>query len=665
MSKDSPRKAIELPDDSYKLLFWRVSEGSSVQVGETVAFAIPKNVAVKTTNGAVTAGTATTTKLKRATKRQKPGASVAKVSSAVQKSEAEEDAPGKKQKEAAAPVSKPEADGRIPVVATTAGLVKYDVSASSGNRIGYIEVCTHPTFVEGMCVVCGMSQADVEPADKPSGVSQVTVAGQTVSVSKEEGEQMARMDAERLVKAKKLALVLDLDHTLVHATHDVRAKPVWEARDDVRTLVLPLVDNAGTPQTNKDGEVIWMQHFVKLRPHVKEFLADANKEYEVGVYTAGTRLYAEQICILLARDMVGAKLDEPELALLRHRVDRMEKELAKAESLLNEVPGGKEESEPSAGKKRKRVGFGAPSENEKSDGATKEELDKLKNELREAEALESEAIKVRNDMFGSRLVSRTDVGDLGHDVKSLKRIFPCGGTMAVVMDDREDVWANATDVVSSRKGEPPENLLLVRPYHWKSFLGFADVNNASGADLSGRSDDENGDTKEADVQLVWSGRLLHRIHERYYSAMESGMARRTIPDLVKQMRAETLDGASLVLSGLVPLHRQDKDDVTKPRPSVVRYAESLGATLLPAVNPTVTHVVAAGDGTDKIRDARRTPGCFVVKASWLMESYWSLTRAEEREHLLGAPPKAASGTDSEEDSEDDELAAELESEMMG
>ena len=42
-----------------------------------------------------------------------------------------------------------------------------------------------------------------------------------------------------------------------------------------------------------------------------------------------------------------------------------------------------------------------------------------------------------------------------------------------------------------------------------------------------------------------------------------------------------------------------------------------------------------------------------------------LSWAEERDHLLGAPPIKASGTDSEEDSEDDDLAAELESEMMG
>lgn len=39
-------------------------------------------------------------------------------------------------------------------------------------------------------------------------------------------------------------------------------------------------------------------------------------------------------------------------------------------------------------------------------------------------------------------------------VKSLERIFPCGLDMALIVDDRDDVW----------RGEQSKNLLLVRPY---------------------------------------------------------------------------------------------------------------------------------------------------------------------------------------------------------
>lgn len=69
-------------------------------------------------------------------------------------------------------------------------------------------------------------------------------------------------------------------------------------------------------------------------------------------------------------------------------------------------------------------------------------------------------------MFADRIVSRSDVGDLGRDVKSLKRVFPDGGMMSVILDDREDVWANAKDndavLTGARRGEPPSNLLFIR-----------------------------------------------------------------------------------------------------------------------------------------------------------------------------------------------------------
>ena len=48
-------------------------------------------------------------------------------------------------------------------------------------------------------------------------------------------------------------------------------------------------------------------------------------------------------------------------------------------------------------------------------------------------------------------------------------------------------------------------------------------------------------------------------------------------------------------------------------------------------------MVAARDGTDKIRLARRVPGCNVVKPSWLMECVWTMTRRDVTPHLLGTP----------------------------
>jgi RNA polymerase II subunit A C-terminal domain phosphatase len=267
--------------------------------------------------------------------------------------------------------------------------------------------------------------------------------------------------------------------------------------------------------------------------------------------------------------------------------------------------------------------------------------------------------------------------------------------MAAVVDDREDVWANAQDEVTSsnrrrRPGEPPDNLLLVRPYHWDTFVGFADVNNASGVDLSSTaaadakpSSSPKRGSSESDQQLLWTSDVLMRLHERYYQHNESSheSTRPSVPEILASMRREVLRGCNVVLSGLIPIHKQNSTaESDRPRPPIVRYVEDLGGRILSTVTNDATHVVAAKDGTDKIIAARKVPGCVVVKTAWIMECVWSLTRRDELPHVLGSAPRpvAANGSQarplaeskrenssaSSDDDEDDEFAAELENDFL-
>mmetsp|Transcript_4440 Transcript_4440/g.6484 ORF Transcript_4440/g.6484 Transcript_4440/m.6484 type:complete len:544 (-) Transcript_4440:1688-3319(-) len=386
-------------------------------------------------------------------------------------------------------------------------------------------------------------------------------------------------------------------------------------------------------------------------------------------------------------------------------------------------------------------------EEEKEEDDPTEELNRIRIQYKEAMDLEQKAMVLRKKIFSSRILSRTDVGDLGREVKSLKRMFPCGGIMAAIVDDREDVWANAENNSTGRPGEPPENLLLVKPYHWKEFSGCRDVNNAAGMDLSasssaslengskkknhgeGEANDSNNNNEEKDEQqLLWTMDILKRIHERYYSDNLTDDERQTlsVPQILKEMRREVFGGCSssgggrkikILLSGLVPLYKQKsfgEGDQKKPRPSVVRYAEDLGATIVSEATPDLTYVVAARDGTEKVLRARRmAPHCFVVRPSWLMECYWSITKRDVVPHIIGPMPKQRpppplllqqpergniqmnqerksilltgtdssdeeidvgaapdkesillDGTDSSDDEDDDDFAAELENEIM-
>ena len=108
-----------------------------------------------------------------------------------------------------------------------------------------------------------------------------------------------------------------------------------------------------------------------------------------------------------------------------------------------------------------------------------------------------------------------------------------------------------------------------------TFVGFADINNSAGADLSGSRPNDSDPNNESDSQLLWTKEDLQNLHSRYYQQSADGK-RRTVPDTLKGMRREVLKGSTLVLSGLVPLHKQSTG-VNAARPPIVRYAQSLGA----------------------------------------------------------------------------------------
>lgn len=64
--------------------------------------------------------------------------------------------------------------------------------------------------------------------------------------------------------------------------------------------------------------------------------------------------------------------------------------------------------------------------------------------------------------FSHRILSRDDCLSLTSKTDNLKALFPCGDSMVCIIDDREDVWNMAT------------NLIQVKPYHFFQHTG--DIN---------------------------------------------------------------------------------------------------------------------------------------------------------------------------------------------
>ena len=491
--------------------------------------------------------------------------------------------------------------------------------------IATVGPCSHPTIIDSLCVVCGLhvnpnndskntttdqtsekiipssygysnslNSSSMRRKMKQSKTEKFTVSGGiTVQVTKSEAQSIGLADQNRLRSLRKLSLVLDLDHTLVHATSDKRGSLESQSREDVRTILLPievLREGGLGGVSRKNGQqsflhTMQMKHYIKLRPNLKAFFLGVQDLYEIGIYTAGTRGYAQQIAHTIARYLAGQSLDDEDIIRTREELKKAEADLQnskkghiydvdtsiiktkkaklektikkdivpilkkaihhkedtkniqlrknengskmevieednrtkqkqnrmennikkeciesckkknmaskhqlsssgstlKAENETNDlkskgnlvnkgsslkekeddiINGAKkinasdtnhktdvinessDRNDKIPKRKKRSVAFADPSQlkiHEHSTPFSNVNLDKdpqfqhyiqdLRNRLKDAETMESRVLEIRNRIFGNRIISRTDVGDLGRDVKSLKRVFPCGGSM--------------------------------------------------------------------------------------------------------------------------------------------------------------------------------------------------------------------------------------------
>lgn len=87
--------------------------------------------------------------------------------------------------------------------------------------------------------------------------------------------------------------------------------------------------------------------------------------------------------------------------------------------------------------------------------------------------------------FSHRILSRDECFNATSKTDNLKALFPCGDSMVCIIDDREDVWNMAA------------NLIQVKPYHFFQHTG--DINAPPGLDkheLDGKGLDFNGELEQ-------------------------------------------------------------------------------------------------------------------------------------------------------------------------
>lgn len=425
-----------------------------------------------------------------------------------------------------------------------------------------ITVCRHTTILMDLCCECGadLQTIDVAKSDKASVPMIHSVP--ELKVSEELAKKLGRADTDRMLKDRKLALLVDLDQTLIHTTND----NVPNNLKDVYHFQLYGPNSA------------W--YHTRLRPGTLTFLKNIGQLYELHICTFGARNYAHAIC---------GFLDE------------------------------------------------------------------------------------NGQLFSHRILSRDECLNATSKKDNLKALFPddCGDSMVCIIDDREDVWNHAT------------NLIQVKPYHFFQHTG--DINappNLAKRELDGEgvdfnkvlklhkvikikekskvseemevSDDDKTEKMEEDQEevvheeevekpkeietapadednlveiqdpddyLLYLETILMRIHERYYKQYDES---KEIPDLkllIPKFKSEVFADISIVFSGLVP----NNVKIEYSRPYLI--ATNLGAKVTNSITDETTHLVAASTGTQKVFQAQKNKKIHIVTPEWL----W--TCSERWEHV--------------------------------
>lgn len=143
--------------------------------------------------------------------------------------------------------------------------------------------CSHPTVINDLCAECG---ADLQKDEKSNTQATIPMIHSipTLKVSQEQAQIIGRADTARLLKDRKLVLLVDLDQTLIHTTHD-------NIPNNLKGVHHFQLFGSGNP---------W--YHTRLRPGTEKFLEGMSKYFELHICTFGVRPYAHMVAHILDKE---------------------------------------------------------------------------------------------------------------------------------------------------------------------------------------------------------------------------------------------------------------------------------------------------------------------------------------------------------------------------
>lgn len=275
--------------------------------------------------------------------------------------------------------------------------------------------------------------------------------------------------------------------------------------------------------------------------------------------------------------------------------------------------------------------------------------------------------------FSQRILSRDECFNLTSKKENLKALFPCGDSMVCIIDDREDVWNMAS------------NLIQVKPYHFFQHTGDInappgmqknELDGVEGVDFTkilaeenikrirrerrrdsgsdGEASQSSDSLEEApkavkideepsssaektekdeatpydkekisdaednlievedpDDYLLYLELILKKIHTAFFDLYAADGVLPDLKTLIPKLRSQVLVGRRLVFSGVVPNHIALEDS------RAYQIAVGLGAQVDTEIGEETTHLVAACLGTFKVNSAKKFANVKLVTPDWL------------------------------------------------
>ncbi|CAJ0632725.1 20405_t:CDS:10 [Entrophospora sp. SA101] len=558
----------------------------------------------------------------------------------------------------------------------------------SANNSATEDSCTHEIQLHGLCALCGKDVVALESSEinyrERATISMAhNIMGLTVSHT--EAERLEEETSQRLLKEKKLSLIVDLDQTLIHATVDSTVEEWFKDENNKNNPVIKDIHKFVLP----DSPTVY---YIKLRPGIQEFLKEISVYYEPHIYTMGTRNYASAVANvidpdneifnerILSRDESGSitqknirrlfPCNDYMVVVIDDRADvwGWSPNLIKVQpydffvgigdindTYLPKQTGSNLVSDltsVSTNIDMKEVVYPDTTESKKSMEQTEqtESIEKM-------EQTGSIDMSIDNSNIAKETIeiSKDSKEQQSETNKSLDLI-----EKETVKTDKVDF----DDMTISNKIEKQSetnntnngfNIVEINPSNKKkrTFEEIADdievsdekslkrqqkelsSNNIDTEILEQTSPLHNANNQFINRKLIL---VLKNIHQEFYDEydiisnelnerIDDEIDRPDVTLLMPQMKSKVLKGVNILFTHVIPTNQ--KKDSTE----IWLLANEFGAECSEYWNKNVTHLVA-GDGTEKVKQAKKYGSIHIVRKEWLYDSIRTWERQPEENYAL-------------------------------